>query len=135
MKRIKQVILFRKDLKMRKGKIAAQVAHASLAVFLNRSEPNPSQPYQRILHLTPDMKTWVESAFTKIVLSVDDEASLLKAHEIAESKGLPCSLIRDSGRTEFGGQPTYTTVAIGPADPEEIDLITGAEGQIATRLA
>ena len=33
---VKQVIVVRSDLKMNKGKIAGQVAHASLAIILDR---------------------------------------------------------------------------------------------------
>ena len=133
MHNIKQIILYRRDLKMRKGKIAAQVAHASMKVFLDRA--TSSSPSSMTLHLTPDMATWVRSRFTKIVLSVEDEASLLRAYEEAKARGIPCALIMDSGKTEFHGQPTHTTVAIGPADAELIDPITGREGIIATRLA
>lgn len=44
-------------------------------------------------------------------------------------------MIRDAGKTEFKGVPTRTAVAIGPAPVEAIDLITGPEGQVATKLA
>jgi len=50
---------------------------------------------------------------------------LLFIHSAAEIAGLPCSLIQDAGFTEFNGVPTYTAVAIGPAQATEIDKITG----------
>jgi len=43
----------------------------------------------------------------------------------AKEAGLYCSLIQDAGLTEFGGVPTYTAVAVGPAKNEDVDKITG----------
>ncbi len=132
---IKQVILYRRDLKMRKGKIAAQVAHASMRVLLMRGKFDPARPLEVSITMTPEMAVWVQHRFTKIVLSVESEADLLLAHEEALARGLPTSLITDAGRTEFHGQPTHTTVAIGPANAEDIDAITGREGIVSTKLA
>jgi PTH2 family peptidyl-tRNA hydrolase len=157
MSEIKQVIVYRRDLKMRKGKIAAQVAHASLKVFFDRcqdavgwvhrfpepdtgSERRPEDAsiyHSRLLVIPCDepMWTWSNGAFAKIVLSVETEEDLLKVQELALAAGLPCALITDAGRTEFHGVPTNTTVAIGPAPAEEIDKITGPSGLVATKLA
>lgn len=132
---IKQIILYRRDLKMRKGKIAAQVAHASLRVILRMGTPDPQDPLHLTLDMTPDVAAWVHGRFVKIVLSVEDEAALVGAYEEAKRRGLPTSLITDAGKTEFHGQPTRTTVAIGPARASEIDPITGPNGVIATKLA
>ena len=154
---VKQVILYRRDLKMRKGKIAAQVAHASLKVFFDRklefsndtgreidvtgfvlgTGSKVNMPGQRFLisPLTEEMDAWVNGQFAKIVLSVETEEDLLRAYEEANDRGIPCSLIQDAGRTEFHGVPTYTTVAIGPAMADKIDLLTGPEGLIQTKLA
>lgn len=132
MSNLKQVIVYRRDLKMRKGKIAAQAAHASMKVFFDRAV---KEPHQLTIPLTPDMAAWVNGIFTKIVLSVDDEDALLAVFEHARERGLPCALVTDAGKTEFHGQPTHTTVALGPARSEDIDAITGREGLVATRLA
>lgn len=145
---VKQVLLYRRDLKMRKGKIAAQCAHASLAVFLRRrlhpeglaalveGEPTPLDPTTHLLiPMDAAMTTWTTRRFTKIVLSVEDEDALLEAHRLAEEAGIPCALIRDAGKTEFGGVPTYTTVALGPAESSAIDAISGPNGAVATKLA
>ncbi|RME24415.1 MAG: aminoacyl-tRNA hydrolase [Deltaproteobacteria bacterium] len=146
----KQVLLYRRDLKMRKGKIAAQCAHASLAVFLSRQVRAVAVPVAddgtvggepldpgrtMVLELDEAMAAWVRHGSAKIVLSVDDEAALLRAHQLAVDAGLPTALIRDAGHTEFGGVPTLTACAIGPARVEDIDPITGPEGAVATKLA
>jgi PTH2 family peptidyl-tRNA hydrolase len=130
---IKQVLLYRRDLKMRKGKIAAQCAHASLKVLLDQATDDGDD--RITIQMDPSMAAWVRGSFTKIVLSVESEAELLAAHAAAIALGLPTSLITDSGRTEFGGVPTRTTVAIGPAPSEEIDPITGRDGLVGTKLA
>lgn len=127
----KQVIVMRKDLNMRKGKIAAQAAHASLGVFSQKmhiGEVKWSED-EGIIHagfiVTQDMKDWFESSFTKICVSVDSEEQLELVYYRAKEAGLPCILITDSGATEFNGVPTKTCCAIGPAKCEEIDKITG----------
>lgn len=129
---IKQVIVYRRDLKMRKGKIAAQVAHAALRVFFQRGAASGTQLQ---IPLTPAMSLWVQSGSTKVVLSVESETELLAIHQAARARGVPTALITDSGRTEFGGVPTRTTVAIGPAPSSRIDPITGRSGVVPTKLA
>lgn len=119
----KQVILARKDLKkMGPGKLAAQVAHASMGALLAQMGKGP----ERTLRLEPGsaMQEWLDNRFTKVVLGVESEADLHAFHERAKAAGLPCCLIKDAGLTCFK-EPTYTTLAIGPAWPEELQPLTG----------
>jgi PTH2 family peptidyl-tRNA hydrolase len=60
-----------------------------------------------------------------VCVGVDSEEELLRIHTLAEIEGMPCSLIQDVGKTEFGGVPTYTAVAVGPAESQYVDIITG----------
>ena len=124
---VKQVIILRKDLNMRKGKMVAQGAHASMAVLLNegRTEETGAFETSYIIPMDNDMKEWIEGSFAKICVSVDSEADLLLMYSKAGNAGLPCSLIKDAGFTEFNGKETFTAVAIGPAQATEIDKITG----------
>lgn len=126
---VKQVIIVRKDLKMRKGKMIAQGAHASLAVLLRGGTIQNISVYPRknnyVIPLTPEMEQWLEGRFTKICVGVDSEDELLTIYDKAKMAKLPCSLIQDAGLTEFDGVPTYTAVAIGPAKNNAIDKITG----------
>ncbi len=117
----KQVIVIRKDLKMRKGKMVAQGCHASMKVFFDLGSVT-----RGILHinLNEAMEEWVNGIFTKICVSVNSEAELLEIYDEAKIEGLPCSLIQDVGLTEFGGIPTFTAVAVGPAKNEDVDKIT-----------
>ena len=128
----KQVLVYRRDLNMRKGKIAAQCAHASMAVFFER-DIGPVD--KLVVPIDGPMASWSKGRFAKVVLSVETEADLIRIHEIAREAAIPTALITDSGRTEFNGQPTRTTVAVGPAAASEVDRITGPEGQVPTKLA
>lgn len=129
---VKQVLVYRRDLKMRKGKIAAQCAHASVAVF-TRHDRGPAD--RLVVPLDGPMAWWARRSMAKIVLSVDSEEELLKIHAEARRRLLPTALIRDAGKTEFKGVPTRTTVAVGPAIVDEIDPITGPGGLVLTKLA
>lgn len=122
---IKQVLIFRKDLKMRTGKIVAQCTHAALNVFLTRVP----------LQLTETEQAWVDSGYAKICLSVDTEADLLRLRDLAQERGIPHSLVTDQGRTEFHGVPTVTALALGPDSKAVLDPLCGPNGLIPCRLA
>lgn len=121
MSNYKQAIILRKDLNMRKGKMIAQGAHASMAAILNLGQKNENG-----LLIPKDERiwNWLTGNFKKITLSVDNEKELLDLFEKAQEAGLVCSLIRDNGLTEFGGVPTYTAIAIGPDKDENINPLT-----------
>ena len=137
MQKTKQVIVLRKDLNMRKGKMISQGAHASMKVLLDMMTSHGNFKYitsegvdgEITLNLVVPggsaMNDWLKGLFTKITLSVDSEQELVDLYEKAKSLNLPCSIIIDSGLTEFNGIPTKTAIAIGPAWSEEIDSITG----------
>lgn len=120
----KQILVIRKDLKMRMGKVAAQSAHASLGVFLEMGDW-PDHDCFSISNVPSDMIEWMKGAFTKVGVFVQSEEELDALHEQAKQAGLPCCLIVDSGKTEFRGVPTKTVLAIGPALSSRLDPITG----------
>jgi PTH2 family peptidyl-tRNA hydrolase len=123
---IKQVIIVRKDLNMRKGKIAAQSAHASLnAIFNFKKSPITSLikfAYSFFTHKY--LSKWLTSGCTKICVYVNSEEELKFYYNQAIESKLLCSIVKDSGFTEFRGVPTYTAVAIGPDCIFKIDKIT-----------
>jgi len=121
----KQVIVLRKDLNMRKGKMVAQGAHASMKAIFDRGRIRNPDSNVFVVEMTPEMKAWMMGIFTKVCVSVNSEEELLNIHKQAEDAGLICSLIQDAGLTEFDGVPTYTAVAVGPAKREDVDKITG----------
>lgn len=127
--RLKQVLVLRKDLNMRKGKMAAQASHASWHALFDPTAatavPTDDGRVAVTFVLTADEWAWCRDMSTKIVLGVDSEAQLVDVHQRARAAGLPCALIRDAGLTEFAGRPTLTAVGIGPAEADRIDPITG----------
>ena len=138
---IKQVIVVRKDLNMRKGKMCSQVAHASMKVLLDRMDrygkteriemynglSKESFNVFRTLkcHENSYLNQWLEGSFAKIVVSCNSEDELMALQLKAEEGNIPCARITDAGATEFNGVPTVTCLAIGPYKSEEINKITG----------
>lgn len=127
----KQVLVVRKDLNMRKGKMCAQAAHASLAAVLSQAQNTSRDRDFVVLPLKNDDDTlnalgvWLNGNFKKVCVSVDSEQELLDIYKKAREAGLIASLIQDSGLTEFGGVATYTTVAVGPDTEDRVNAITG----------
>lgn len=121
---VKQVIVMRKDLNMRKGKMIAQGSHASMKFLVDNNESNRSD--ELLIKLSPAEAIWLFSgAFTKICVSVDSEEELEQLILSAELKEIEVHRIIDAGRTEFNGVPTLTCAAFGPDFVDELDKITG----------
>lgn len=118
----KQTIVLRKDLNMRKGKMIAQGAHASMRAILQLGHREGAT---FVIPLDERLEPWLTGRFKKICVSVNSEAELLALREKARAAGLICALIQDAGLTEFGGVPTYTALAVGPDRAERVDAITG----------
>lgn len=110
MSELKQVILVRTDIKMSKGKAAAQVAHAAVEAALNANKKL--------------LSNWRSSGMKKITLKVESEAELFEYKEKAQNADLTVAIIRDAGHTELT-PGTYTCLAIGPGPEVQIDKITG----------
>lgn len=117
----KQIIVMRKDLGMRKGKMIAQGAHASMSFLTKRLQNS----FNLLEELTHYQVSWIRNSFTKVCVGVDSEQELLEIKRKAEECGLEVHLITDSGATEFKGIPTNTCLSIGPDESEKIDKITG----------
>ena len=122
---IKQTIVVRTDLKMRKGQLCAQAAHASLKVLLDRmlhDEPNKTMEircHEDWGDYYGAVYPWLTEKFTKIVLGCGSEDELLALAERAKESGLPYVIVEESGFN------TPTALAIGPAASEDINPITG----------
>jgi PTH2 family peptidyl-tRNA hydrolase len=112
--RYKQVIVFRSDLKLSRGKTAAQAGHAAV-----------SAAEQARKHRSKWFEGWLEEGQCKIAVKVKDEKALAELEMQAKESDLPCALIADRGLTEIPAG-TVTCLGIGPAPVEKIDRITGA---------
>jgi PTH2 family peptidyl-tRNA hydrolase len=107
---MKQSIILRTDLKMDKGKTAAQCAHASIASFLKAKDV--------------DRKKWLSEGMKKVILKVYNEKELINLYKLAKKEKLPCELIIDAGLTQI--KPgSITALGIGPANDKKMDKITG----------
>jgi PTH2 family peptidyl-tRNA hydrolase len=128
----KQVIVIRKDLKMRTGKACAQASHASMS-FITKGglyktgdtefgyvETGKDFSYDHWI----EVDHWLKNSFRKICVYVNSEQELDELKQKAEDVGLVVHLIIDNGDTEFKGVPTKTCLAIGPHKDEKFEGIT-----------
>jgi peptidyl-tRNA hydrolase, PTH2 family len=123
---VKQVIVIRRDLHMRRGKEIAQGAHASGAWLASLvAHALETGVVFDVTTLDEAAQVWLTSSFRKVTLQVQTEHDIVDLHEKAVAAGLKSHLIHDSGKTEFAGVPTITALAIGPDLSVDIDHITG----------
>jgi len=110
----KLVLVVRNDLRMTKGKIAAQCSHASV------------ECYKAAMQHKPQMgKIWLMTGQKKIVVSIDNgEKGLVELSKVAKSHKVLSCIIYDAGATQVK-TGTPTVIGIGPASSDVIDKITG----------
>jgi PTH2 family peptidyl-tRNA hydrolase len=133
----KQMIVMRRDLKMRKGKIAAQAGHACVEAVLmalareGRLDEVRVTPDQGWVYLEDEgraptpLSDWFDAGVAKVCVYVDSEEALLDLAEQGRARGFVCALVRDAGLTEFHGETTYTCLAFEPLRADQIDPLTG----------
>ena len=111
---LKQVIVVRKDIAMGRGKLAAQVAHASvLAVEKARSTRENW------------FNLWLKTGQAKVVLKAENLTELIELEDHARTIGLPAVRVQDSGLTQIPSG-TITCIGIGPGPVELIDKVTSS---------
>ncbi|QGN06185.1 peptidyl-tRNA hydrolase [Halorhabdus sp. CBA1104] len=107
---MKQAIVARADLNMGEGKLAAQVAHASLSAYEDADRRTKTE--------------WKGEGQKKIVLQADGESQLFELADVAEREGIAHAIVRDAGHTEL--EPgTVSALAVGPAREDIVDRVTG----------
>jgi len=106
---MKQAILVIQSLKMDRGKLSSQVAHASVEAVLRTSKEK--------------IDKWRQEGMKKIILKVKDKKELLQYQRLAKKEKLVASIIKDAGKTFFKTS-TITCLAIGPDDEEKINRVT-----------
>ncbi|MFW9855798.1 MAG: peptidyl-tRNA hydrolase Pth2 [Candidatus Thorarchaeota archaeon] len=108
----KQVIILRKDLKMSRGKAAAQASHASVAAAVKVLREKRDQ-----------FEAWWRTGQMKVILGVDSETELLDLEKQLRSTGVIVEKINDAGRTQLP-PGTTTALGIGPHVREDVEKIT-----------
>ena len=111
--RYKQVIVFRSDLKLSRGKMAAQAGHAAV------SAAEEARKRRREW-----FEGWVDEGQCKIAVKVKSEKELSELESAAKDLGLPNALIVDRGLTQIP-EGTVTCLGIGPAPESLVDKLTG----------
>ena len=109
----KLVIVMRTDIKMSKGKMAAQAGHAavSAAEYARKNRPEWWMP-------------WISEGQCKIAVKAKSEQEINELERKARNAGLPVALIVDRGLTEIPPN-TITCLGIGPAPANKVDTVTG----------
>ena len=125
----------RRDLKMRKGKIAAQAGHACIDAILmalnKQGRLNDFEMTSEGVSLkntekpSSPLSDWFMYGCAKVCVYVDSEEALLDIAQKAKEKGIIASVITDAGMTEFHGVPTKTCLALEPLPAEIADELTG----------
>ena len=140
---MKQIIIVRKDLNMSKGKMAAQVAHASMAFLINaiKNCSNISRfdtSYYNCGFLIPKelYENWICGSFTKVILEAKNKYQLEKVYTIANELGFKEGIhyfpIKDNCYTELEPEEvdendigrTLTCVGFIPLDDETANKIS-----------
>ncbi|KAJ8910489.1 hypothetical protein NQ315_012336 [Exocentrus adspersus] len=104
----------RNDLKMQKGKVAAQCGHAAVAAYAKALKEKPRT-----------LKNWLRfGRGTKIAVRVDSEEELLDLDKRAKQLDVLSSIVRDAGQTQVA-PGSRTVIAIGPAPKSVLDKISG----------
>jgi len=106
---MKQVIVIRTDLKMSKGKTAAQACHACLGSYKKADSSK--------------IRTWEMDGAKKVIVKVSTLEELFQIKEIAKKNNVPNFMVKDAGRTEIPSG-TITCLGIGPDNDDIIDKVT-----------
>ncbi|XP_071383922.1 peptidyl-tRNA hydrolase 2, mitochondrial [Centroberyx affinis] len=109
----KMILVVRNDLKMGKGKVAAQCSHAAVSAYKQLHRRNPEL-----------LKQWEYCGQPKVVVKAPDEESLIDLLSHAKEVGLPVSLIQDAGRTQIA-PGSRTVLGVGPGPADLVDRVTG----------
>ena len=108
----KLVLCVRHDLKMKKGKVAAQCSHAAVAAYKRMKRMNPTV-----------LREWEMDGQPKITVKLPGEEDMKTVVAEAHAAGLAVSVIRDAGRTQVA-PGTQTVAAIGPGPVQVVDQVT-----------
>ena len=96
-------MVVRTDIKMGKGKIAAQCCHAAIGAYKQADKAK--------------IRKWENEAYAKVVLKAPSLQDLYNLRELYY-------LVTDAGRTQLP-KSTVTVLGLGPDEDDVLDKITG----------
>merc|ERR1712013_931714 len=108
------VLVVRQDLKMGKGKAAAQCCHATLSAYKQARRKCPEA-----------LRAWECNGQPKVTVKCDNEDDLMLLLTQARSLGLVSAVIADAGRTQIA-PGSKTVLAVGPGPGAMVDQVTGS---------
>lgn len=122
---LKQVIVVRRDLRLKKASIAALAAKASSKFIFDNDVSERGDVLQ--VDLTQQEAEWLAGPATRIVLGISSESALKQLLFKAELEGLSCYSITNTLQEEESDAAfdEVLCIAIGPDSSEKIDEITG----------
>ena len=110
---LKMVFIINSELKMGKGKIAAQVGHAAVSSTLKSGEKTP--------HL---FEAWLAAGQKKICVKANDSSHIEEIEKQANQLKILSVKINDAGHTQIPSG-SLTVLALGPDEEEKLDELTG----------
>ena len=110
---LKMVFVINHELKMGKGKIAAQVGHAAVKATLQSGEHRPEL-----------LDAWLSTGQKKVCVKADDVRQLEQIEHQAKHHQILISKIHDAGHTQIPAG-SYTVLALGPDEEQKLDALTG----------
>ena len=114
----KMVLCVRTDLKMQRGKVAAQCGHAVLGAYREaRRRGRSGKEDQEVCREA--LRQWSRQGQAKIALAIPDEATMMDLEAKARARKLPTYIVADAGRTQIAAG-SLTVLAIGPGTPPSI---------------
>lgn len=123
MKDIKQVIVVRKDLNLKKTELAAQVATASMGFLLENNESERSDEIN--VKLSNEEALWLNGSYEKIIVGVDSEKDLKDLIFKAELEGIGVYPVLGKYKGKFDDDSVLMCAALGPDDSKIIGNVTG----------
>jgi PTH2 family peptidyl-tRNA hydrolase len=99
----KMVLVVNTELKMGKGKIAAQCGHAAVGC------------YQRMARQCPNaLQAWQQTGCAKIAVQCPTHDELERIRALVRSRGIPYYLVEDAGRTQIAAGSRTVLGVFGP---------------------
>lgn len=114
---VKQVIVVRRDLSMKRGKLSTQIAHAAMKFLIDNNEAERGDEMR--VKLSQDEALWLSGSMDPYIATVDSEAALQNLIFKAQLHDIEVYPVVDTS----DGSSILTCAAFGPCDESDIDKI------------